>query len=88
MNIEQNSFKFIEAFKMLKEYLLTILKMDDMSFNLIGHSQFLLMIPRRKEKVMDQIGINAVGFMGSILLKDEKLFDQLEYLLKPSDILR
>ena len=46
------------------------------------------MIPRKKEKLLDQIGINAVGFMGSILSKDGKVFEKLEYLLKPTDILR
>lgn len=47
-----------------------------------------MMIPRKSEKVMNEIGVNAIIFMGSMLIKDSKLFDQVEHLWKPSNILR
>lgn len=35
------------------------------------------MIPRKGEKVMGEIGVNAICFMGSMLIKDLKIFDQV-----------
>ena len=32
-----------------------------------------MMIPRKKEKAFNEISVNAVGFMGSILFKDKNL---------------
>lgn len=37
---------------------------------------------------MGEVGVNAICFMGSMLIKDIKLFDQVEHLYRPSDILR
>lgn len=55
---------------------------------MIGCSQFLLIIPRKNEKIMDEIGVNAIGFMGSMLIKDRQIFEKIEHLCKPTDILR
>ena len=33
----------------------------------------MIMIPRKKEKAFNEISINAVGFMGSILFKNQNL---------------
>lgn len=32
-----------------------------------------MMVPRKKEKAFNEISVNAVGFMGSILFKDKNL---------------
>lgn len=88
-SLDQMAFQYLEAYKLLHECLATdILKNPNVSYNLIGTPSFLLMIPRKREKLLDKIGINAVGFMGSILLKDEVDYDRLEYLMKPTNILR
>lgn len=40
---------------------------------MFGCEHFMIMIPRKKEKAFNEISINAVGFMGSILFKDRNL---------------
>lgn len=48
-------------------------KDTDQDYNLIGCEHFLLMIPRKKEKAFNELSVNAVGFMGSVLFKDKNL---------------
>jgi ATP adenylyltransferase/5',5'''-P-1,P-4-tetraphosphate phosphorylase II len=40
---------------------------------MFGCEHFMIMIPRKKEKAFNEISINAVGFMGSILFKNQNL---------------
>lgn len=55
-----------------------------------------MIVPRKKERFMEKIGLNSVGmlflfyvgFMGSALIKDEKVFEKLQNLTKPIDILK
>jgi len=43
---------------------------------MFGCEHFIMMIPRKKEKAFNEISINAVGFMGSILFKDKNLLQK------------
>jgi ATP adenylyltransferase/5',5'''-P-1,P-4-tetraphosphate phosphorylase II len=45
-------------------------------YNMFGCEHFIMMIPRKKEKAFNEISVNAVGFMGSILFKDKNLLDK------------
>jgi ATP adenylyltransferase/5',5'''-P-1,P-4-tetraphosphate phosphorylase II len=79
-----------EWFKRAEDLLFTqmvaTLKDDKMSYNLIGCREFLLMVPRRAEKIGGEIGVNAICFMGSILVKNSKFFSQIEQS-QPSKLL-
>ena len=86
--MEEAAIEFKKAEDTLFTHLSLLLKMKNFSYNIIGCSKFLMMIPRKSEKVMNEIGVNAIIFMGSMLIKDSKLFDQVEHLWKPSNILR
>lgn len=48
------------------------------NYNLIMTSQFMMIVGRRMEKYNDSIGINAVGFTGSILVKNKLQLKELE----------
>lgn len=41
-----------------------------LSYNLIMGDNFIMIVQRKKEKYQDQISINAVGFSGSLLVKN------------------
>lgn len=47
-----------------------------------------MIIPRSKEFYIDGVGGNAIAFMGSFLVKDEGIFDKIDYIVKPSEFLR
>ncbi len=65
------------------------------AYNIIGNEDFILVVARSKEKAFDEIAINAVGmflsyvgFMGSLLFKDEeKLNKYISLKIKPSSFL-
>lgn len=54
-----------------------LLKMEKFSYNVIGSGRFVMMVPRRKERTVGEVGVNAICFMGSMLIKDEKLFENI-----------
>lgn len=72
----------------MKKLLEAVLKQKDFSFNLVGCHDFVLMVPRKNEFIFKSIGINGCGFMGTILFKDEQLFEKIDFLAKPSEILK
>lgn len=39
------------------------------SYNVIGTERFIMLVPRKKERAFDEVSINSVGFVGSILFK-------------------
>jgi ATP adenylyltransferase len=49
-----------------------------MKYNLIITPTFMLIVERRKDKYKDSIGINGVGFTGSILVKNIQQLKELE----------
>jgi ATP adenylyltransferase/5',5'''-P-1,P-4-tetraphosphate phosphorylase II len=45
------------------------------------------MIPRKEEKVMGEIGVNAICFMGSILIKNMEMFNDIKENKSPTELL-
>jgi ATP adenylyltransferase/5',5'''-P-1,P-4-tetraphosphate phosphorylase II len=50
---------------------------------LVGCEDFLLLVPRSKEKAFDELGVNGVGnslfyagFMGSVLFKSKEVWQK------------
>lgn len=64
-------YYYLELMKKLRE------KRDFQDYNLILTSEWMLIVPRSKEKALDLFSINALGFLGSIVLKDEALLKEL-----------
>lgn len=42
-----------------------------LSYNLLMNKNWLMIIPRSKEKAFDKFSVNSMGFSASILLKNE-----------------
>ena len=53
--------RFKDAELSLLAYLKDLFKEKEFAYNLIGTEEFLLIVPRKKEKFGDRISINSVG---------------------------
>ena len=61
---------------------------EDVDYNLIGSDELLFMVPRKKEKAFNELSVNAVGFMGSLLFRSEEDLQKFENLgIKPKEVL-
>ena len=84
-NIQNKSQKlesyYVESMKKLKD------KKDFEDYNLILTSEWMLIVPRSKEKAFDLFSLNAVAFSGSIVVKDENQLIEV-FKHKPLNILR
>jgi ATP adenylyltransferase/5',5'''-P-1,P-4-tetraphosphate phosphorylase II len=61
---------FKKAEDVLVGHMFTALKDEKISYNLIGCTKFIMVVPRRAEKISGEIAVNAICFLGSLLVKN------------------
>ena len=47
------------------------------SYNILGTEGFLMVVPRKREEVCSEYGVNSLAFAGSFMAKSQEAFERM-----------